>query len=177
MRTTTSSLPGLAGHGDAAIAVIIAGVADYKVSADPSAHIVTYALGSCLGITFHDARRNIGGLLHAMLPDSRLHRGECLRGAMFIDTGVPLVLDAMKRLGACRADIRCKVFGGAQIMSADHFFKIGQKNLEAFSALSREFDLDVVAWESGGCVNRTIRLLNSTGDVIVKVPARPDFIR
>jgi chemotaxis protein CheD len=170
--------PGIyAGRSDAAIAVIIAGVADYKVSADPSAQLVTYALGSCLGITFHDKRRNIGGLLHAMLPDSRLHRDECLRGAMFIDTGVPLVLDTMVRVGACRADITCKVFGGAQIMSADRYFRIGAKNIEAFTALSRELDLAVTAWEVNGCINRTIRLLNSTGDVIVKVPASPDFIR
>jgi chemotaxis protein CheD len=177
MRTSLSSQPGVMSHGEAAIAVIIAGVADYKVSADPSAHLVTYALGSCLGITFHDERRNIGGLLHAMLPDSRLHHGECLRGAMFLDTGVPLVLDAMARAGACRADIRCKVFGGAQLLSADKFFRIGSKNIEAFTAITRELELDVLAWEVGGCMNRTIRLLNSTGDVLVKVPARADFIR
>jgi hypothetical protein len=38
-------------------------------------------------------------------------------------------------------------------------------------------DLDVVSWEVSGRVNRTIRLNNLTGDVIVRIPSKPEFIR
>jgi chemotaxis protein CheD len=164
------------GASAAKVTTIVTGVADYKVTTDPNAHVVTYALGSCLGITFHDPRRKIGALLHIMLPDSGLHRGADVRKEMFVDTGVPLVLEAMTRAGASRANLQCKVFGGAQTMSADKFFRIGSKNIEAFTTVSRAFDLAVVAWEVSGCVNRTIRLVNSTGEVIIKTPSRPDFI-
>jgi chemotaxis receptor (MCP) glutamine deamidase CheD len=46
-----------------------------------------------------------------------------------------------------------------------------------FYKLSQELQLDVIAWEISGRVNRTIRLSNNTGDVIVKVPSKPEFIR
>ena len=47
---------------------VVVGVADFKISTDPLTYLVTYALGSCLGVTFYDEKRRIGGLLHAMLP-------------------------------------------------------------------------------------------------------------
>ena len=62
-------------------------------------------------------------------------------------------------------------------MSTDNFFRIGSKNIDMFYRLSQELDLDVVSWEVSGRVNRTIRLNNTTGDVIVKIPAKPEFIR
>jgi chemotaxis receptor (MCP) glutamine deamidase CheD len=46
-----------------------------------------------------------------------------------------------------------------------------------FYKLSQDLQLDVIAWEISGRVNRTIRLDNHTGDVIVKVPSKPEFIR
>lgn len=156
---------------------IIVGVADYKISTEPATYIVTHALGSCLGITFHDDKRRIGGMLHAMLPSSKITQGEKIREPMFLDTGIPKLLTALIRAGAKKGDIRCKVFGGAQLMATDNFFRIGSKNIDMFYRLSQELDLDVVSWEVSGRVNRTIRLNNLTGDVIVKIPSKPEFIR
>jgi chemotaxis protein CheD len=156
---------------------IIVGVADYKISTEPSTFLATHALGSCLGVTFYDSKRRIGGMLHAMLPTASLHEGEKIREAMFLDTGIPRLLAALIRAGAKKGDIRCKVFGGAQLMATDHFFRIGSKNIDMFYRLSQEMELDVVAWEVSGRVNRTIRLNNQTGDVIVKIPSKPEFIR
>lgn len=162
---------------NAAGTAVVTGIADYKVSDDPQAQIVAYALGSCLGITFYHPGHQVGAVLHAMLPDSTLHRSPHVREAMFVDTGVPVVLDALARMGCRRSDLQCKVFGGAQVLAADGFFRIGRKNIEAFSALSNRLGLNVSVWEVGGCVNHTIRLLNHSGAVVVKVPARPDFVR
>jgi chemotaxis protein CheD len=156
---------------------VVVGVADFKISTDPLTYLVTYALGSCLGITFYDEKRRIGGLLHAMLPSASLHPGQKIREAMFLDTGIPKVLSSMIRVGAKKDDIRCKVFGGAQLMATDNFFRIGSKNIDMFYKLSQDLLLDVVAWEISGRVNRTIRLANHTGNVIVKVPSKPEFIR
>jgi len=62
-------------------------------------------------------------------------------------------------------------------MATDNFFRIGAKNIDMFYKLSQEFEFDVAAWEVSGRVNRTIRLNNLNGDVTVKIPARPEFIR
>ena len=43
------------------------GVGDMKVSSDPGDTIVTFALGSCLGVTIYDPVTRVGGMLHAML--------------------------------------------------------------------------------------------------------------
>jgi len=156
---------------------IIVGVADSKISTEPSTYIATHALGSCLGVTFHDFKRRIGGMLHAMLPTASLHEGQKIREAMFLDTGIPRLLAALIRAGGKKGDIRCKVFGGAQLMATDNFFRIGSKNIDMFYRLSHEMELDVVSWEVSGRVNRSIRLNNQTGDVIVKIPSKPEFIR
>jgi|GEM_PF-153971 len=156
---------------------IIVGVADSKISTEPSTYIATHALGSCLGVTFHDSKRRIGGMLHAMLPTASLHEGQKIREAMFLDTGIPRLLAALIRAGGKKGDIRCKVFGGAQLMATDNFFRIGSKNIDMFYRLSHEMELDVVSWEVSGRVNRSIRLNNQTGDVIVKIPSKPEFIR
>ncbi len=156
---------------------IVVGVADFKISTEPSTYIVTHSLGSCLGITFHDDKRRIGGLLHAMLPASPQVQGQKIREAMFLDTGIPKLLSALIRSGAKKHDIRCKVFGGAQLLTADSFFRIGSKNIDMFYRLSQELELDVVSWEVSGRVNRSIRLNNLTGDVIIKIPSKPEFFR
>ena len=156
---------------------IIVGVADFKFTTDPTMCLATYALGSCLGITFHDESRRIGGLLHAMLPTAQLHKEQKIKEAMFLDTGIPKALKAMVRAGAKKQDIRCNVFGGAQLMSNDNFFRVGSKNIDMFYKISQELELDVVAWEVSGRINRTIKLNNQTGDVIVKIPTKPEFLR
>ena len=156
---------------------LVIGVADMVVSSDPDEVLVTYALGSCLGITLHDPGKCVGGMLHIMLPDSKLHSRSTVRPAMFLDTGLPLLLKTMEEAGADRGALRCKVFGGAQLLSADQFFRIGAQNVEACYKLTTELGLRVQVWEVSGRVNRTIRLSNRTGEVRVRVPSRPEFIR
>ena len=43
------------------------GIADMKI-AQGSGVLITYALGSCIGLCFHDPRLHLGALLHIMLP-------------------------------------------------------------------------------------------------------------
>jgi chemotaxis protein CheD len=158
---------------------IVVGVADVKVSSGDDNVIVTYALGSCLGITLYDARRRIGGMLHAMLPDSRQHQATSQGGriAMFIDTGMSMLLDELRKLGASERNLECKVFGGSQVLGADKFFRIGDRNVQAFQALSAERGLRVSVWEIGGQINRTIKFYLESGQVSVRTPSQPLFWR
>jgi len=156
---------------------VVVGVADAKIGSDPDSIIVTYALGSCLGITLYDPQRKIGGLLHIMLPNSVDHPQSAARRAMFVDTGMPDLLDGLSRRGADLRILECKVFGGAKVTSADNYFSIGQKNITAFQTLADKLRLRVLAWEVGGNINRTIKLSIQTGKVSVRTPAQPEFIR
>jgi chemotaxis protein CheD len=58
---------------------VVVGVADFKISTDPLTYLVTYALGSCLGVTFYDEKRRIGGLLQAKKSERRCSSIPALR--------------------------------------------------------------------------------------------------
>ncbi|MDE1171531.1 MAG: chemotaxis protein CheD [Verrucomicrobium sp.] len=151
----------------------VVGVADLKLVSTPGSILSTYALGSCIAVTLFDPYRKIGGLLHAMLPDSKLHRSGVTNRSMFVDTGLTDLVAQLTRTGGAPEVLECKVFGGARVMGADQFFRIGDRNVEAFRALSQKMGLRVKVWETGGQVNRTIKLYLETGHVLVKTPGKP----
>lgn len=155
---------------------IVVGVADCQVCNIPGSQIITYALGSCLGITVYDRVNRVGGLLHVMLPDSTINRTNGERPAMYVDTGIPLLVDMMTKLGALPGRLSCKIFGGAQVLNADSYFRIGQKNITAAERWMQQCGLRVQVWEVGGQVNRTIRLSLDDGSVKVRTPNREDFV-
>ena len=51
--------------------MLAVGVGDMKVSAKQEETLVTYGLGSCIGVTIWDPVSRVGGLLHFMLPESQ----------------------------------------------------------------------------------------------------------
>jgi len=70
---------------------LIVGISDFKISNKAGDIIVTYALGSCIGISIYDPVAKVGGLLHYMLPDSTLDVKKAAETpAMFADTGILL---------------------------------------------------------------------------------------
>ncbi len=154
----------------------IVGVADIKMATGASWIITTYALGSCLGITLYDPVKRVGGMLHAMLPDSKLHQSQGVtKIAMFLDSGMNELLLQLRKAGVNERGLECKVFGGSQVMSADKFFRIGDRNIETFKALSQSLGLRVSVWEVGGHVNRTIKFYLESGQVSVRTPNQPLF--
>ena len=66
------------------------GISDMKISDQSDDILVTYSLGSCIGVAVHDAAANVGGLLHFMLPQSGLDKARAEKNPyMFATTGVP----------------------------------------------------------------------------------------
>ena len=47
---------------------IIVGIADMKMARREGV-LITYALGSCIGIALYDPMINLGALIHIMLPE------------------------------------------------------------------------------------------------------------
>ena len=78
--------------------LIKVGMADYKVGANP-ASLISYGLGSCIGIAIYDSITKAGGLAHIMLPDSTQARPS-ENPAKFADTCLPLMIDDLQKLGA-----------------------------------------------------------------------------
>jgi len=150
---------------------LVVGVADMAVSNDAGAEIVTYSLGSCLGVTIYDPVKKIGGLLHLMLPDSKI---DSLKAAsapfMFVDTGLPRLFHAAYNLGADRCRLSVKVAGGAQLLDEQGIFNIGGRNIRALDELIARNGLTIHARDVGGMSSRTLRLDLANGNVTVKCP-------
>lgn len=144
----------------------VVGIAEWRVSADPSARLVTYSLGSCIGLAIHDPIAKVGGLLHFMLPDSTIDREKAQRHpGMFADTGVPLLFRSAYSLGLDKRRVRVVVAGGSQILDDSGRFNIGKRNYAALRSLLWKNNVLITAQDVGGCQSRTLYLEVGTGKV------------
>jgi len=148
---------------------IVVGMADMRVTDDPASTLITYALGSCIGISLYDPLVKVGGLLHFMLPESQIDLEKAQRNPwMFADTGIPLFFRELYKLGGDKKRIKVKVAGGAQVMDAEGYFNIGKRNCMALRKILWKNNVFIQAEAVGGNVNRTVRLELSSGEVWVK---------
>jgi chemotaxis protein CheD len=151
---------------------VVVGVADMKVSASRGEKLITYALGSCLGITVYDPVANVGGFLHVMLPASEIDPAKAKSNPwMFVDTGVPSLFKACYEKGAQKARMIVKVAGGAH-QGADESqdrFQIGKRNALALRQLLWKNGVMIKAQDVGGVqLSRTMTLDVGSGEVVVK---------
>jgi chemotaxis protein CheD len=144
-------------------------MADLNAASDPD-RLITYGLGSCVGIVLYDAKRKIGGMAHFMLPSS-LSASDRSNKAKFADTAVPLLLEKLEKLGARRAALVAKIAGGAHMFSANtssDVIKVGARNAVAATDILRRLGIPLHANETGGTFGRTIELQTATGQLYIK---------
>jgi chemotaxis protein CheD len=148
---------------------IVVGIADLKVSNNPTDVLVTYALGSCIGVAIYDPIVKVGGLLHYMLPDSNLDSTKARDNpAMFADTGIPLLFKTCYQMGAEKKRIVVKIAGGASILDNSNYFRIGEKNIMALRKMFWKNNVLVASEDTGKNYNRTVRFELANGVVRVK---------
>ncbi|MBR1420832.1 MAG: chemotaxis protein CheD [Selenomonadaceae bacterium] len=149
--------------------LIKVGMADYKVGRSPSI-LISYGLGSCIGVSLYDPVSKIGGLLHIMLPDSRQARASD-NPAKFADTGLPLMLNDVLAQGANKSRLVAKLAGGAQMFAfanATDIMKVGTRNVEAVKQVLRTMGIKLLAEDTGGNYGRTVQIDLSNGVYKVK---------
>jgi chemotaxis protein CheD len=155
---------------------IIVGISDMKVSNRPGDVLITYSLGSCIGLVVWDPAAKVGGILHYMLPDCSLDRSRAEKNpCMFADTGIPKLFKEAYSLGAIKSRMIVKVVGGSQIMDESGMFNIGKRNYVALRKIFWKNNVLISKEDVGGVVNRTISLDVSTGTTILKVSGRGEF--
>lgn len=140
-----------------------------KVSNRPDDIIVTYSLGSCIGLAIYDPVAKVGGLLHYMLPDSNLDKAKAANNPfMFADTGIPRLFKETYKYGAKKQRMKVVVVGGAQILDQKGLFNIGKRNHMALRKMLFKNNVMINYEEVGGNVNRTVRLFIGGGEVFIK---------
>ncbi|MCL2611340.1 MAG: chemotaxis protein CheD [Defluviitaleaceae bacterium] len=151
---------------------IIVGMAELSVSKAPDI-LTTLGLGSCVGIVLYDIVNKIGGLAHAMLPDSKTITNNS-NIAKFVDTAIVDMLVKMGKLGANKIHIKAKVIGGAQmfaVVANNEKMKIGERNVEATIEILNKLGIPIIAKETGKNYGRTVVFDIATGNVLVKTIA------
>jgi len=150
---------------------LVVGVGDMKISNDPGAVLVTYSLGSCIGLVIYDPVAKVGGLLHYMLPESKIDGVKAQKNPyMFGDTGIPLLFKGTYKLGAKKNRLKIMVVGGAQILDQEGVFNIGKRNYTLLRKLFWKNSVMIDYENVGGQVNRTIKLKLKNGEAWLKMP-------
>ena len=145
------------------------GISDMKISNQSDDILITYSLGSCVGVTIFDAVAGVGGMIHCMLPLSKIDPQKAQKNPfMFVDTGIPEMFEAAYKLGATKNRIVVKVAGGSRILDEKGMFRIGERNYAVLRKILWKNNILINAEDVGGSVSRTMTLEMTTGQVVIK---------
>jgi chemotaxis protein CheD len=148
---------------------IVVGVADLAVGAVAVGRLVTYALGSCIGLSAYDPVARVGGLLHYMLPQPAASGDSALaRPCMYASTGIPLLFRRLLELGAHEERLLLCAAGGAEILEGGGMFAIGQRNHTMLRKIFWKDGIVLAAEDIGGNQARTMSLALASGEVRIR---------
>ena len=151
----------------------VVGIAEGKVVRSPG-ELITYALGSCVGICLYDRTCSVAGMVHILLPYKKTAVNQS-NPYKFADTAIIALVKDMERCGANVRRMTAKIAGGAKMFERSDTFKgevdetqIGQRNVEAVREVLRELRIPIIADDTGDRLGRTITFSAETGQLTVK---------
>lgn len=143
-------------------------VGDLCASNDTSQTLLTYALGSCLGVAIYEPLARVGGLAHIQLPNCRQTHQYAEGVWSYADRALPELFQRVYALGAMKGNLRICLVGGASVLDPNNVFQIGRKNYLMVKNLLWRNGYFVAAEAVGGADWRTMRLEIATGRVEVQ---------
>lgn len=140
------------------------GVSDAEVTSR-DVTLVTSGLGSCLGVALYDPQSGVGGLLHAMLPESADHPGPPEK---FVVDGIDQMIDDLDRAGASRRSIRAKLAGASSMLDLEtESASIGEQNVDAAHRALAARNVPVEDTDTGGSNGRSLQFEPVEGELLV----------
>jgi len=151
------------------MSLVVLGISDLQVSKNPDDILITYSLGSCIGIAAYDPETKVGGMIHYMLPLSKISPDKAAKKpGMFADTGVPILLKKLFAMGASKDRLVLKVAGGSHLMDQNKVFNIGERNYLVLRKILWKNNLLIKSEDVGGNLSRTLRMELDSGLTTVK---------
>lgn len=144
-------------------------IGEMKIARSPD-QLLTDSLGSCLCLTVYDPVSGFGGLLHAMLPLSKVNLKKAETNPfMFVDTGIQALFEqlAAQENVAPKHNWLVKAIGCGNLMGHKAVFKIGERNYRVLRERLSNEGIRLKAEEIGGTVSRAVRLDLAIGQTIV----------
>ena len=153
---------------------LIVGIADMKM-AQKGERLITYALGSCIGICLYDPQIKLAAMVHIMLPiNMEAGRKNTFK---YADTGIRETLNQMMARGAMKGRITAKIAGGAKMfeVSGGTLGSIGERNSESVHQVLRRENIRLLWEDVGGKVARTMEFDSATGNGIIRSYGVPEI--
>lgn len=153
---------------------LIVGIADMKM-AQKGERLITYALGSCIGICLYDPQIKLAAMVHIMLPiNMEAGRKNTFK---YADTGIRETLNQMVAKGAVKGRITAKIAGGARMFEVNGgtLGSIGQRNSESVHQVLRRENIRLLWEDVGGKVARTMEFDSATGNGIIRSYGVPEI--
>lgn len=136
--------------------------------------IIRTILGSCVGVTFWSETLGVGALTHSQLPKGpkaasvNVSLATCHR---YVDSSIRDVARQFDTLGAVRAEMQVKLFGGADVLVVSEAAvrpSVGKLNCDAALAVLLAEGFHVTASSLGGTSGLKLRFDTRTGEVQVR---------
>lgn len=155
--------------------IVKVGMADLNVCKSPDG-ITTLGLGSCVGICIRDPIAKVGGMAHAMLPDSTQIANNSNR-AKFADTGIDDLVKKIIALGGVKSRLEAKLAGGAQMFEFQNksdMVRVGERNVQASKKKLKELGIPLRAEDTGLNYGRTIIYYPEDGRLVIRSAGKPE---
>jgi len=148
----------------------IIGIGDYVISDDPEDLIKTFALSSCVAVTAYNPFLHLAGMIHIALPNPADPEDAQRRPGYYASSGLPILINKLCwKYGSRRKDLQIKIFGGANSLRTNDYFKIGAKNIKAVREILLSMNLEIVDADIGGVISRSITMGVLTGKIKIVV--------
>ncbi|MGP1441537.1 MAG: chemotaxis protein CheD [Anaerovoracaceae bacterium] len=151
------------------------GIADMKVATKEEG-IITFALGSCIGVCLYDPGSKIAGMVHIMLPEPG-GRGDVDNDAKYATTGIPELIKKMTAAGAVKSRLVAKIAGGAKMfnmVNMKNIGDIGMRNAETVRNMLSQERIRLLKEDCGQDYARTMTFYRETGDAKITSYGHPE---
>lgn len=149
---------------------VTVGIAESNIIKPPD-KIMTVGLGSCCGVVLYDEIHKIAGLVHILLPDSKVDK-KLDNKFKYADSGINLLYQQILKSGANQRCIKAKLAGGAHMFnfknSSNSIFTIGEKNVKACKTTLAKLNIPIVSEDVLGSCGRTIVFDTLTNKLTIK---------
>lgn len=132
--------------------------------------LITYALGSCIGVCIYDKTTKIAGMVHIMLPNAPTD-GTGKSVCRYADSGVPALIKKMMSMGAAKGSMVAKIAGGAKMFNIpgdSAVGNIGDRNTVAVKQALAAQRIPIIGQDVGLDYARTMSFDASDGTVTIK---------
>ena len=102
--------------------IVTVGISDMKIVKKHEI-LISYALGSCVGICIIDCVAQIAGMAHIMLSYNK--NGDKKEVFKYADTGITEMVRQMEKLGGMKSRMTAKIAGGAKMFDIKGSSTIG----------------------------------------------------